>query len=501
MVVNTKMNVDNAFVTTKGIQYGTSVLRVVHGITLIIGEYFSYMGLPKSNINDEYMTSEEQLQMYHSEIKNLMDKLFSDWGYLIYGGGESAPSVGKYATVDIVIQGISNCSSFFNANSSDILTQWKYCEGLENMISFLTTQTAKFNEQVFNPLFQQDIVTMFDMYLALFVNTNILSDRVLKFLSLFVEYTANPPLTLCIISAVVAYISLSILLFLMFEALESNRNQLINLRNMFHYVPVELIDSVEVIRNFILYNHIPGILDGKLLKRRRKNQVGVNDEDSKVKSILNASVEGSVMADAAGFIELINPAAQRMFGSKQSEVVGTPLISLFDMDAHDLIKKTIAGLKESSKKVVDAANKGGEYLEIECVRKNLSKFPVKLNIFIVNFDNNEIVICFIKDITSEKKHNTLLAEEKAKSEGLLRNILPEAVATRLKQGETFIAEKFADISVFFSDMVGFTRISSDMNPNELVGMLNYIVNGFDQLTDRFMLEKIKTIGDAYFCVG
>jgi len=55
--------------------------------------------------------------------------------------------------------------------------------------------------------------------------------------------------------------------------------------------------------------------------------------------------------------------------------------------------------------------------------------------------------------------------------------------------------------IYTLDRVGFTRISSDMNPTELVGMLNFIVNGFDNLTDRYMLEKIKTIGDAYFCVG
>lgn len=49
-------------------------------------------------------------------------------------------------------------------------------------------------------------------------------------------------------------------------------------------------------------------------------------------------------------------------------------------------------------------------------------------------------------------------------------------------------------------MVGFTRISSGMNPSELVYMLNTIVNGFDLLTEKYTLEKIKTIGDAYFCV-
>ena len=49
--------------------------------------------------------------------------------------------------------------------------------------------------------------------------------------------------------------------------------------------------------------------------------------------------------------------------------------------------------------------------------------------------------------------------------------------------------------------VGFTALSSDMNPSDLILLLNNVVNGFDDLTDKYELEKIKTIGDAYFCVG
>ena len=75
------------------------------------------------------------------------------------------------------------------------------------------------------------------------------------------------------------------------------------------------------------------------------------------------------------------------------------------------------------------------------------------------------------------------------------------MAAKLKNGTSLIAEKFADITCFFSDMVGFTSLSSKLAPNELVQMLNQIVMGFDDLTDRYHLEKIKTIGDAYFAAG
>ncbi|EFC35253.1 predicted protein, partial [Naegleria gruberi] len=105
------------------------------------------------------------------------------------------------------------------------------------------------------------------------------------------------------------------------------------------------------------------------------------------------------------------------------------------------------------------------------------------------------------DITQVKKHASLLGEEKKKSEELLLNILPLPVANRLKQGETFIAEKFADVTIFFSDMVGFTKMSSGMEADQLVMMLNTIVNEFDKLTEKYLIDKIKTIGDAYFAVS
>ncbi|KAF0978027.1 hypothetical protein FDP41_002919 [Naegleria fowleri] len=88
-----------------------------------------------------------------------------------------------------------------------------------------------------------------------------------------------------------------------------------------------------------------------------------------------------------------------------------------------------------------------------------------------------------------------------KSEELLLNILPLPVAIRLKQGETSICEKFNDVTVFFSDMVGFTVMSSIMSPNELIVLLNDIVHNFDHLTEKYYIDKIKTIGDAYFCVA
>ncbi|PYT04851.1 MAG: adenylate/guanylate cyclase domain-containing response regulator [Acidobacteria bacterium] len=94
-----------------------------------------------------------------------------------------------------------------------------------------------------------------------------------------------------------------------------------------------------------------------------------------------------------------------------------------------------------------------------------------------------------------------LRAERDISERLLLNILPKAIAERLKRGEKIIADSFAEVTVLFSDFVAFTKLASGTPPKVLVGRLNEIFSAFDELCDRHGLEKIKMIGDAYMAVG
>jgi class 3 adenylate cyclase len=84
---------------------------------------------------------------------------------------------------------------------------------------------------------------------------------------------------------------------------------------------------------------------------------------------------------------------------------------------------------------------------------------------------------------------------------LLLNILPEPIADRLRRGEALIADRHDDVSLLFADIVGFTGISSRMDPAELVTTLNDVFSVFDGLVEASGLEKVKTIGDAYMIVG
>lgn len=92
-------------------------------------------------------------------------------------------------------------------------------------------------------------------------------------------------------------------------------------------------------------------------------------------------------------------------------------------------------------------------------------------------------------------------QEQEKSELLLLNILPEAIASQLKNGQATIANNFTEVTILFADLVGFTQLAEQLSPSELVEFLNQIFSHFDALTEKHHLEKIKTIGDAYMVVG
>ncbi len=86
-------------------------------------------------------------------------------------------------------------------------------------------------------------------------------------------------------------------------------------------------------------------------------------------------------------------------------------------------------------------------------------------------------------------------------EKILYNILPAQIAGRIADGEKTIADRLENVSVFFSDIVGFTQLSQQFSAEEVVLMLNEIFSEFDRLANKHGLEKIKTFGDAYMAVA
>ena len=140
------------------------------------------------------------------------------------------------------------------------------------------------------------------------------------------------------------------------------------------------------------------------------------------------------------------------------------------------------------------------------------RIPIQTSVFFfaLNFAAiSTIVFLLLRYSATEKQKaqvrlqeaHKLLQIEQDRSERLLLNILPGPIAERLKSSNQTIADGFADVSVMFVDIVNFTRIAEGLTPQQVFAMLNRVFSSFDELAERYGMEKIKTIGDAYMVAG
>jgi len=124
--------------------------------------------------------------------------------------------------------------------------------------------------------------------------------------------------------------------------------------------------------------------------------------------------------------------------------------------------------------------------------------PSWLNIlnFVMNFGGVSGVAYFLLSYFARERQM-----EHERSENLLLNILPGPIADRLKRDRSTIADRFPEATVLFADIVDFTVTTASLTPEATVAWLNELFSLFDSLSDRFGLEKIKTVGDAYMAVA
>lgn len=172
-----------------------------------------------------------------------------------------------------------------------------------------------------------------------------------------------------------------------------------------------------------------------------------------------------------------------------------------EMDGFQALKEIKSDPELRHIPVVMISNLDDHDKVIECIRHGADDYlpkPVDAILLKARID-----ACLLRKNWYDQEQALLrqIQAEREKAEQLLLNVLPASIAERLKRGEQTIADSFTSATVLFADLVDFTPFSADIPPKELVEMLNQVFSVFDELAEKYGLEKIKTIGDAYMVVG
>ena len=227
--------------------------------------------------------------------------------------------------------------------------------------------------------------------------------------------------------------------------------------------------------------------------------------------------------DTEGNITFFNEFAQKFFGYDEKEIIGKnavgTIIPQIDTTGNDLgakLRDILQNPEQYTRNENESILRSGELVWVSWANKPLfdaaGKFAGMLGIGTDITERRRAEMALHKlneelEFRVKERTNALndtlnaLRVQQEQSERLLLNILPEEIANRLKRGDSTIADTFAEVTVLFADIVGFTQLSSRVSPTQLVALLNDIFSTFDNLAERHGLEKIKTIGDAYMVVG
>ncbi|WP_017720921.1 adenylate/guanylate cyclase domain-containing protein [Kamptonema formosum] len=231
---------------------------------------------------------------------------------------------------------------------------------------------------------------------------------------------------------------------------------------------------------------------GQFIKRKQAEAALAESEERYRDLFENASDLIQSVAPNGRFL-YVNRAWRETLGYSEAEVADLTVLDIIHPNSQayclQIFDRLIAGEKLGAVKA-ELITKAGQTISVEG----------SINCKFV--EGKQVAIrSMFRDITQRLQAEEALRHQQEKTERLLLNILPEPIADRLKQKPSTIAEDFAEVTVLFADIVGFTQLASYLSPIQLVNLLNEIFSAFDWLTEKYSLEKIKTIGDAYMVVG
>jgi PAS domain S-box-containing protein len=219
----------------------------------------------------------------------------------------------------------------------------------------------------------------------------------------------------------------------------------------------------------------------------------IQEQIKRFQVICSSKNDAIITSDETKRILFWNKGAEYIFGYSPDEAIGQLLTLIIPTQLHQRHNEGMERMNQRKKPRVL-----GKVLELKAIRKSGEEFPIELTLGSWDNDGKRYYSGIIRDITEKKKAELIILNEQKKSEQLLLNILPKQVADELKSKGKATAKRYKNVTILFTDFKDFTSMASTMSPTKLVNELNEIFSHFDEIVETFQIEKIKTIGDAYF---
>jgi len=240
--------------------------------------------------------------------------------------------------------------------------------------------------------------------------------------------------------------------------------------------------------------------------------IGIGDVSLKTKNIINAEEaykKAEMLAKASRqyyLMEKVYKGLTDVYEQKDDfrlayiyqKLVSATKDTIFNIEAQKQLGAVIFDYEISKKQSqINLLNKEKALADLELNRQKFAKNALIAGLGLVSL----IIFILYRDYLQKTKTNKLLDSQKAEIEALLLNILPDEVAKELQRDGVATPRFYESASVLFTDFKSFTALADRMSPQDVVAELNDCFIAFDNIIEKYNIEKIKTIGDAYMCAG
>ncbi len=227
--------------------------------------------------------------------------------------------------------------------------------------------------------------------------------------------------------------------------------------------------------------------------KRKQAEIALVESEQRYRDLFENANDLIQAVNAYGRFLYVNRAWRETFGYSEAEIAALNVFDIIHPEFRQYCWQKFYSVLSGEKQ---------EQIKAGFITKNRETIFLEGNINGKFIEGHPVATHGIfRNVTQRLAAEKALRHQQEQTERLLLNILPAAISNRLKEQPASITEDFADVTVLFADIVGFSQIAASMSAIQLVNLLNPIFSAFDRLTEQHSLEKIKTIGDAYMVVG